>query len=527
MVFTGAQLTAFFENNPQMALNPTQRQRLADEGLALVSDFQDFKEDELEQAYKNMRISIPGVAATTDATGNIIAPAIQAIPPCIIPARCILRLKIASIAYQYYINTGREVNSTNMHYSNILRKFHTEWEALKKLSKQDRPDVPVLSKIQTPVKWMESFTDFLSRIYGVRNCPITYVIREEDAVKPETDEPLLHDQPYSEEGGSVRGEMIRRLSHTHTLFKEDNSLVYSLLDEATSGTIYAPTIKPYGRTNNGREAWKAIISSHAGDDKWEKIQRDRLNFIMNVKWNGRTYSLEKFTGLHRSAYTALEEAALHVNFQLPNERSRVGYLLENITNSDPDLRAALASIRANVNNMRSSFEASIKFLLPVCPYIEYKSNNRNPNISDFTLKGKSDSKTGVDFRWHTREEYAKLSKEQRSELYNWQKSAQGKATMKATRKSTFSNNGNMDKKQLRSKVASLEKELESARKLPTLDEITACIAAAQIPRPTTSEPPPPSTNTAANESNNKRKGDTANINATALSVQSILKRHKS
>ena len=81
MVFTGAQLTAFFENNPQMALNPTQRQRLADEGLALVSDFQDFKEDELEQAYKNMRISIPGVAAITDATGNIIAPAIQAIPP--------------------------------------------------------------------------------------------------------------------------------------------------------------------------------------------------------------------------------------------------------------------------------------------------------------------------------------------------------------------------------------------------------------------------------------------------------------
>ena len=98
--------------------------------------------------------------------------------------------------------------------------------------------------------------------------------------------------------------------------------------------------------------------------------------------------------------------------------------------------------------------------------------------------------------------------------------------MKATRKSASSNNRNIDKKQ-RSKVASLEKELESARNFPTLDEITACIASAQILRPTTSEPPPPSTNTAANESNNKRKSDTAIINATALSVQSILKRHKS
>ena len=121
-------------------------------------------------------------------------------------------------------------------------------------------------------------------------------------------------------------------------------MVYSLLDEATRGTIYAPTIKPFSRTKHGRNAWNAIVTSHAGDDKWEQVKKDKMKFLMNAKWNGRTFSLDKFTGLHRSAYVLLEEAALHVNFQLPTEHSRVGFLLDNITNNDPDLCAALASI---------------------------------------------------------------------------------------------------------------------------------------------------------------------------------------
>ena len=34
----------------------------------------------------------------------------------------------------------------------------------------------------------------------------------------------------------------------------------------------------------------------------------------------------------------------HVEYQLPNEHSRVGFLLEAIKNSDPGLQAAMASV---------------------------------------------------------------------------------------------------------------------------------------------------------------------------------------
>ena len=306
VTLTNAQNNSFFENGPQMGLTAVQRTRLAGEGLAQVADFEEFKEGQLEVAIRNLRTPIPGVPAVVDADGNEVHPAIPPVPPCIISARCALRLKVASIAYHYYENIGRNITAQNMNYTTVLKDFYQEYEAIITLSKEDRPDVPQLSKHQTPIKWMESFKDCLYRTFGVRMCPITYVIRPEANVPPEDDDPLdlANNKAFSARSGSVLKELIRQLSHFHPLYRSDNNLVYSLLDEATRGTIYAPTIKPYSRTKNGREAWEAIVSSHAGSDKWELIQKDRLRFLMSTKWNGKTYSLEKFTGLHRCAFVA-------------------------------------------------------------------------------------------------------------------------------------------------------------------------------------------------------------------------------
>ena len=45
MVFTAAQMTAFFEEANQMALPHQMRQRLAVEGLMAVTDLQDFDDE--------------------------------------------------------------------------------------------------------------------------------------------------------------------------------------------------------------------------------------------------------------------------------------------------------------------------------------------------------------------------------------------------------------------------------------------------------------------------------------------------
>ena len=192
--------------------------------------------------------------------------------------------------------------------------------------------------------------------------PLLYIVRETVAVKPEAENPLENSNAYGS-SGSVFDELIERVSHTHPLYKSDNSYVYSLLEESTRGSIYASSIKSYSRSKDGRAAYIALVSSHAGDDKWEKLQKDKMKFLMNTKWNGKDYSLEKFCGIHRTAFVQMEEASLHVEFQLPNEHSRVGYLIDNIVNSDPDLRAAIAQVRVDRSGMRSQFEDTVTYIL--------------------------------------------------------------------------------------------------------------------------------------------------------------------
>jgi len=143
-------------------------------------------------------------------------------------------------------------------------------------------------------------------------------------------------------------------------------------------------------------------------------------------------------GKHRSTLVQLEEAVLHVNIQLPNPQTRVQYLLENIDNNDPDLRAFISSIRINTYNMRDDFEKYFAFLLTVGPFVKNISSSiRKPRLtnvsskfSSSTLKNSSDSNTGVDFLWHTPKEYMKLSNVQKSELYDWKQFNEGKAQIK-------------------------------------------------------------------------------------------------
>ena len=84
----------------------------------------------------SMRIIIPGIPAVRNADGAIEAEAVAAIQPCLIAEKCALHLKVASITYHYYVSIGRAATPTNMNYTQVLRSFYVEWEALQKLIKQ-------------------------------------------------------------------------------------------------------------------------------------------------------------------------------------------------------------------------------------------------------------------------------------------------------------------------------------------------------------------------------------------------------
>ena len=246
--------------------------------------------------------------------------------------------------------------------------------------------------------------------------PLAYVVRIDHQV-PGPAPTLAPNQPHSTEHGSVEGELIARASHTHALFRDDNSVVYYHLEEATRATSYAASIKPFQKVRDGRGAWKALTSQYAGKDKWKAEIKRQEQLLHTRIWKGQSnFSLENFISQHRNAYVSMQASAEHVQYQLPNEHSRVGFVLEVIQCSDPGLQAAMASIKTDngPEGMRNNFEATAAHLLPYDQVAKKRSGGQKRGSAQIssvmdpsptTTKTPSIGKTGVHLRYYKTGEY--------------------------------------------------------------------------------------------------------------------------
>ena len=426
MVFTVGQTTAFFENASQMGLENRVQVYLQDEGIEEVDDLEEFATNEswaqvLENCKRPPRINQGG--ALVDQAAFRIG------------AKSLRRLKVASKCVAYYAATGRERTANNMQWSTRLVTFEIAWKALEDEKKNESNNkLPILTKNFPIDRWLESYSNYATQRIGVRTCPLSYVIREEEAV-PVTAPPLHLNCPYSTEHGSLKAEMVARYSHDHALFKTDNGLIFDDIEEATRGSRYQPTITPFKRGKNGRGAYIALRDQFAGPAMWDKKKSNAMEFLQGRKFTGTTnLTLEAFLGMHRSTFVTLQRCEEHVNCQLPDERSRVQYLLDNIQVEDSNVKAALSSVRMDdtANGMRNNFEAAVAFLLPTDPVERKKARGGNKRaIAEVSAidTGKKDigshkparGKTGVEFRYHKPSEFKKLSQDQVSELLEHRK----------------------------------------------------------------------------------------------------------
>ena len=123
----------------------------------------------------------------------------------------------------------------------------------------------------------------------------------------------------------------------------------------------------------------------------------------------------------------MQASAEHVQYQLPNECSRVGFLLEVIQCSDPGLQAAMASIKTDngLEGMRNNFEATAAHLLPYDSVAKKRSSGQKRgsaqissvmDTSNATAGIPSIGKTGVHLRYYQTGEYRNLSSDQKEEL---------------------------------------------------------------------------------------------------------------
>ena len=519
MVLTANQTRAFFEHADQMGIPAATVTQMEAEGITTVSDLADFDKDSLQQLADNLRrpggrVPDPNPAAPQGATIPT--------PPFTFGAKAQKRLQVATDLIKFYDVIGRDLTAANIQWNPIMRNFEIQWKALKAKKEEDEPEVPKITRALPVIKWTEAFQDHLNRIIGVRIVPLKYVIRPTAQVPAEVP-PLATNQPHSEAHGSVEEDLVARASHTHALFRDDNSKVYHLLEEATRSTQYAASIKPYQRTKNGRGAWLAMVKQYAGEDKWEAEIKRQEQLLHTRVWKGQSnFSLEAFVSQHRNAYVSMQACAEHVAFQLPNGHSRVGFLLDAIQCSDAGLQASMANIRTDKapGGMRSDFEAAAAHLLPYDPVAKKRTaaNKRgiglisatDADISATSASGKPGiGQTGVHLRFHTKSEYQALTSEQKTELKQWRLDNPDK--VKASKATKRQRTKSYTQKQISSLVtkkvkAELEKESEEKKEtddlkayimsvireaVPTARPATATANASSATGGVTLPPPPP------------------------------------
>ena len=123
MVFTNAQITAFFEGNDQMGLPNRTRLYLQQEGLDHPRDLVDFvKSDAWDQVLENCKR--PPQVADPANPGQLMNQ-----PPFRFPSKSLLRLKVAARVIEYYDRTGRDLTAGNLTW-NRLANFQIEWDTL-------------------------------------------------------------------------------------------------------------------------------------------------------------------------------------------------------------------------------------------------------------------------------------------------------------------------------------------------------------------------------------------------------------
>lgn len=420
---TEEEIDLFFTDPDQMGLTEEILQLLKQEGISKPSDLLDFDEDTMKQVTENIR--------KTPIAGSKPVKHYQ------ISAKSQKRLMEAADLVRFYDTIGRKLTSEGLTYATVIKDFAEQWKALKARRDEKEAEVPKISRALPVIKWTEAFDDYLHRTVGVRYIPLSYVTRAKVEIPVEIQE-RAEGKAHSI-GGSIVDDLIERSSHAHALYKEDNAKVYYLLEEATRSTQYAPSLKPFQRSKDGRMALISIRSQYAGKDKWEAEIKRMNDILHNRKWKAQAnYPLEKFVALHRNAFVTMQQCAQHVTWQLPLERTRVTYFLDAIQTEDSQLQANIAQIKADESgpkSRRNNFEAMAAFILPADPVARKKQGNTShdeASVSDVTGEISSSfgtkqgiGKTGVHLRFYKRKEYKLLTPEQKKELSEWRAKTKG------------------------------------------------------------------------------------------------------
>ena len=378
------------------------------EGLNNLADIHELANDEgIKTLCASARkpagtIPQPGLVAPDPNLNQLTAPQVPRTGR-VIPAICEQRLLISAYGASIYESIGHEITPAGL--NQVRLKQFKLYKAM-----VDNHNDPY----QLPT--------YLSEVIGVNKVPLAYVIR--DNVTPIHPLPLLIDnvqgvttaKPWSDLHESLMEELIAFLPHTGPGYLADNAQHFNLLTTQLGNTSAMASIN-----RDGRAAYKDLVTRYMGSAKWEKTVEQAESVLSSRIWNGKNsrYPLRIHISRHREAFNDFTRAAQQITYVPPNETSRVRYLLNSIQSSDPTICSGKTTIQADAAK-KDNFELAADFLMTICPLPKHQGNTHRIAAlkQQWGRKGKVKigPKTGVEIRFYKKDEWSKLSREQKNEV---------------------------------------------------------------------------------------------------------------
>ncbi len=167
MVLTAGQLTGFFEDAAQMGLSNRTRVHLQTEGINVPDDLIDFvgKED--------WTLILDNCRRPPQIPGQGVGVALVNQQAFHLPARSLMRLKVAAQVVLFYNRTSRPLTVQNLAWVR-LSNFKIEWESLKEQkTANDEGNLPIISNKLTIANFFEAYETFAYIFIGQSGCPLT------------------------------------------------------------------------------------------------------------------------------------------------------------------------------------------------------------------------------------------------------------------------------------------------------------------------------------------------------------------
>ena len=136
---------------------------------------------------------------------------------------------------------------------------------------------------------------------------------------------------YYTEFKSIEEDIINIVSHNPGIFRDESVYIYYNPEDYIRSTSYTGPVNNLQTLKEVCDIFRDLMDQYAGMDKWESDTKKKYSLLHTRKWKGHSnFTLERFLQQHWNAYIYMQACNEHVRYQLPNEYTRIGCVLNTI-----------------------------------------------------------------------------------------------------------------------------------------------------------------------------------------------------